>query len=134
MKKFLFILSLFLCANAYAQPTNYTNINGRYRWIAGVFDSTFTIPKGTTPSLRTGGWNSAGALFYNTSDSSVYMYTGTQWSKINYGYASTLKHEVKLAESINKGQAAYVSGANGTNMLVTKASYDAEATSSKTMG
>lgn len=45
MRKLLFILSLLVCANVYAQPTNYTNINGRYRWIAGVFDSTFHIPK-----------------------------------------------------------------------------------------
>ena len=86
MKKLLFILSLFLCANAYAQPSNYTNINGRYRWIAGAFDSTFHIPKGTSPSLRTGGWNSAGALYYKTTDSSVYTYTGTQWIKLR-GYS-----------------------------------------------
>jgi hypothetical protein len=62
-------------------PSNYTNINGRYRWIAGMFDSTFHIPKGTTPSLRTGGSTNAGGLFYNTADSSVYTYTGTQWIK-----------------------------------------------------
>lgn len=49
-------------------------------------------------------------------------------------YTSTVKHEVKLAENISIGQAAYVSSANGTNMLVSKASNDTEATSSKTMG
>jgi hypothetical protein len=41
---------------------------------------------------------------------------------------------VKLAEAINKGQAVYVSGANGTNILVSKASNTSEATSSKTLG
>jgi microcystin-dependent protein len=49
-------------------------------------------------------------------------------------FTSVLKHEVKLAESIAKGQAVYVSGANGTNILVSKASNATEATSSKTMG
>ena len=49
-------------------------------------------------------------------------------------YTSTVQHEVKLAENISKGQAAYVSSANGTNMLVSKASNATEATSSKTMG
>lgn len=63
-------------------PSNYTNINGRYRWIAGMFDSTFHIPKGSNPSLRTGGSTNAGALFYKTGDSSLYIYTGTQWLKI----------------------------------------------------
>jgi hypothetical protein len=77
--KFLVILMLVtLVGNAQA-PSNYTNINGRYRWIAGMFDSTFHIPKGTTPSLRTGGSTNAGALFYRTSDSTVRYWTGTQW-------------------------------------------------------
>jgi microcystin-dependent protein len=49
-------------------------------------------------------------------------------------FASTLKHEVKAGEAINKGQAVYVSSANGTNMIVSKASNASEATSSKVMG
>lgn len=48
--------------------------------------------------------------------------------------ASTLKHQVKLGEAINKGQAVYVSSADGTNMIVSKASNASEATSSKTLG
>ncbi len=67
------VLLLVVSQVAFAQaPSNYTNINGRYRWIAGMFDSTFHIPKGSTPSLRTGGSTNAGGLFYNTADSSVY--------------------------------------------------------------
>ena len=76
---FLLIISQVALGQA---PSNYTNINGRYRWIAGMFDSTFHIPKGTTPSLRTGGSTNAGALFYKTGDSSLYVYSGTQWLKI----------------------------------------------------
>ena len=72
---FLLIISQVALGQA---PSNYTNINGRYRWIAGMFDSTFHIPKGTTPSLRTGGSTNAGALFYKTGDSSLYVYSGTQ--------------------------------------------------------
>lgn len=50
------------------------------------------------------------------------------------GYTSTLKHDVRLNGSISKGQAVYVSSANGTNMVVSKASNASEATSSKTLG
>lgn len=50
------------------------------------------------------------------------------------GFVSTVKHEVKLGEAISKGQAVYVSTADGTNMIVSKASNASEATSSKTMG
>ena len=77
----LFALLLVTIVGMAQAPSNYTNINGRYRWIAGMFDSTFSIPKGTTPSLRTGGSSNPGAMFYRTTDSSLYLYTGTQWLK-----------------------------------------------------
>ena len=47
---------------------------------------------------------------------------------------SFVKHSVKYGIAINKGQAAYVSSSDGTNMIVTKADYSMESTSSKTMG
>jgi hypothetical protein len=47
---------------------------------------------------------------------------------------ATHKDTVKLSEAINKGQAVYISGANGTNILVSKASNTTEALSSKTLG
>jgi len=48
--------------------------------------------------------------------------------------ASKLQHDVRYAEQINKGQAVYVSSANGTNIIVSKADNSTESTSSKTMG
>ncbi len=79
MKQILKLVFLLVIGQtAFGQaPSNYTNINGRYRWIAGMFDSTFHIPKGSTPSLRTGGSTNSGGLFYNTSDSS-FKITGTE--------------------------------------------------------
>jgi hypothetical protein len=50
------------------------------------------------------------------------------------GYTSILKHEVKAGVALTKGQAVYVSSADGTNMIVSKASNASEQTSSKTMG
>jgi hypothetical protein len=50
------------------------------------------------------------------------------------GYTSTVKHEVRAAANLTKGQAVYVTGSNGTNMLVNAASNSAESTSSKTFG
>jgi hypothetical protein len=49
-------------------------------------------------------------------------------------YTSVLKHTVKAGQAINKGQAVYVSSADGTNMVVSKASNVSEELSSKTMG
>jgi hypothetical protein len=47
---------------------------------------------------------------------------------------SSVKHQVKAGVAINKGQAVYVTSADGTNMIVGLASNASEATSSKTMG
>ena len=52
----------------------------------------------------------------------------------NINTNATHKDTVKLSEAINKGQAVYISGANGTNILVSKASNTTEALSSKTLG
>jgi len=49
-------------------------------------------------------------------------------------YTSTVRHDVKYAVALTKGQAVYVSSADGTNMIVSKADYSVESTSSKTMG
>lgn len=49
-------------------------------------------------------------------------------------FTEVVKHEVKAGEAISIGQAVYVSSADGTNMIVSKASNATEATSSKTMG
>ena len=48
--------------------------------------------------------------------------------------SNQLSHEVKAGVAINKGQAVYVTSADGTNMIVGLASNASEATSSKTMG
>lgn len=49
-------------------------------------------------------------------------------------YTTDVRETVKAATSINKGQAVYVSGADGTNVIVSKASNSSEMTSSKTLG
>lgn len=50
------------------------------------------------------------------------------------GVASNVQHQVKAEVAINKGQAVYVTSADGTNMIVGLASNTSEETSSKTMG
>jgi hypothetical protein len=47
---------------------------------------------------------------------------------------AVVKHQVKLGQAVTKGQAVYISSANGTNMIASKASNASESTSSKTMG
>lgn len=59
------------------------------------------------------------------------------WQENYADWTSVVKHTVKnngLSGTITKGTAVYVTGSNGTNMLVGRASNLSEATSSKTMG
>jgi hypothetical protein len=60
--------------------------------------------------------------------------TGTQGEPGVSGTTAVLAHQVKAGEALTKGQAVYVSSADGTNMIVSKASNTMEITSSKTMG
>jgi hypothetical protein len=49
-------------------------------------------------------------------------------------FSNSIQHQVKAGVALTKGMAVYVSSANGTNMIVSKADYTTELTSSKTMG
>ena len=92
-------------------------------------------------------WFTANATFVLLAGQTVYLLqTGTykigdgitQLQNLSFlgtsSYTSVLKHTVKAGQAINKGQAVYVSSADGTNMIVSKASNVSEALSSKTMG
>jgi hypothetical protein len=87
-----------------------------------------TIPAGGLPSGGT-----AGQILTKV-DATDYNAT---WQENFADWTSVVKHTVKnngLSGTITKGTAVYVTGSNGTNMLVGRASNTSEATSSKTMG
>ena len=87
-----------------------------------------SITFATTGALPTGG--TVGQVLSKNSSTNY----DTSWVDTSTLNVSTVQHLVKLGESISKGQAVYVSSANGTNMIVSKASNASESTSSKTMG
>jgi hypothetical protein len=75
--------------------------------------------------------NSSGLVTYRTA---LELYNDLGIGSLPAGFTSTVKHAVKAGVALTKGQAVYVTGADGTNMIVGKASNASEATSSKTMG
>jgi len=93
----------------------------------------------TANSVADAGTNTDKFLVLNSSGLVTYRTAAELYADLGVGtssaaYTATLKHPVKAGEAINKGQAVYVSSADGTNMIVTKASNATEATSSKTLG
>ena len=87
MKIKILLVSVYtiLCGNLYSQiytpevPTSYGRKENRIKVVSHL-----GIPYGTTASLN-GGLIDPGAIYYQTSDSSLYSWTGTQWLKIGSG-------------------------------------------------
>ena len=126
MKRIILLLLLFsnyLTAQQW-QPTSI-----RQRFVNGI-----GIP---TRDTLPGALSDSSQLVLRPQDSIVYYKYKGYWRALGGGaaaFTSTLQHEVKAGEAITKGQAVYVTSADGTNMIVSKASNATEATSSKTLG
>lgn len=69
-----------------------------------------------------------------TLDGNNVVRSATSFVGISVDATSKVKHEVKAGVAVNKGQAVYVTSADGTNMIVGLASNTTDVTSSKTMG
>ena len=77
------------------------------------------------------GWTNAGQILGPTGPQGE---QGPQGEPGISGTTAVVSHEVKAGEALTKGQAIYISSADGTNMIVSKASNVSEETSSKTLG
>jgi hypothetical protein len=99
--------------------------------VTGIGDVTINSTGGAGGGLPVGG--TAGQILTKV-DATDYNAT---WQENYADWTSVVKHTVRnngLAGTITKGTAVYVTGSNGTNILVGRASNTSEATSSKTMG
>jgi hypothetical protein len=114
-----------------------------------TFNGKFDVPTGTNadyldgtgtptlfPSIPANGLPAGGTVGQILTKVDSVDYNAT-WQENFADWTSVVKHTVKnngLSGTITKGTAVYVTGSNGTNMLVGRASNDSELTSSKTMG
>lgn len=83
MKKLLIILLLFVSGHAISQgpPTgSYTNIAQRYNWLAGYFRA-LGLPVGCDTAFTTGQWRGAGAVYFDSCDVKLYVWTGIYWKE-----------------------------------------------------
>src|SRR6185369_16485665 len=82
MKKILILPFLFLIIKSFGQagtPPNYIKLNVRYDFLEGKFSKTVHIPAGgTTPTLY-GGWNGAGALYWDSVGKKLRVWNGSYW-------------------------------------------------------
>jgi hypothetical protein len=112
----------------------YTIFNNWYQWSGGKFNTNLNIPKVTATTGR-----DTGGIRYALADSSVYVWTGSQWRAVGGGGSDTatvVKAYVTNAEAvtITKGQVVYIFGASGDRASVKLAKNTSDTFSSKTLG
>jgi hypothetical protein len=99
----------------------------------------------TTAFVKAQGYLSSASSINDLSDvtistvttGQILQWSGTQWVNATLStvdYVSKVQHLVKCGVAVAKGQAVYVTSADGTNMIVGLASNASEATSSKVIG
>jgi hypothetical protein len=101
-------------------------VNWTPNYLTGITSSQVTTALGYTPVPTT--------RTLSINGTSYDLSANRAWTIDTVSYVSRVQHGVKAAVAINKGQAVYVTSADGTNMIVSLASNASEATSSKTMG
>lgn len=88
MYKFIFnILLICFAVIGKAQTIDgklYTPFNNYYQWIGGKFNNNLNIPKITAITGR-----DTGGIRYNIADSSVYVWTGSQWRGVGSSLDTT---------------------------------------------
>ena len=123
MARIILALCLLISSVVSAQP-GYTNINSRYKWIAGGFDSSLILPRynGVPSGLRSA-WNTDGQLAADTANNHLYVYSGGAWIRLaNYSDVSSYTFNNGLVH--NSGFVGLDS--NGVNPLTRNVLIDAD--------
>ena len=126
---------------AVATSGSYTDLSNKPTIPAAQVNSDWNATTGVAqilnkPTIPAGGLPAGGTTGQILTKVDATDYNAT-WQENYADWTSVVKHTVKnngLSGTITKGTAVYVTGSNGTNMLVGRASNASEATSSKTMG
>lgn len=89
MKQILIICCLLWGTAQAQQLPGYTDINARYRWLAGVFRA-LNLPAGNDTALQAGQTRQAGAVWVDTvgSNAGVYYWLFGKWNKVGVGLAN----------------------------------------------
>lgn len=126
MKRLIFLLLVLVCSVSYGQTYQSMPQAGYGPVKRMLFDSVVTLPMGIT-SLRniTGGRDTA-QIRYNKNDSSIYVYTGSQWVKSSGGstidttsLSNRINQKVNISDTANIWLSA-VSKPNDSSLSFTK--------------
>jgi hypothetical protein len=103
-KIYRFIFSaLLICASFAGKGQTvdgklYTIFNNWYQWSGGKFNTNLNIPKVTATTGR-----DTGAIRYALADSSMYIWTGSQWQKVGGSNLTFLNGLTKTGDNVKLG-------------------------------
>jgi hypothetical protein len=100
MKRLLFLLLVFVCSVSYGQTYQSMPQAGYGPVQRMLFDSVVTLPMGITRLRNISGGRDTAQIRYNKTDSSIYVYTGSQWVKSSGSGGSTID-TTSLSNRIN---------------------------------
>ena len=109
--KFIFS-ALLLCASFAGKGQTvdgklYTIFNNWYQWSGGKFNTNLNIPKVTATTGR-----DTGAIRYALADSSMYIWTGSQWRAVGGGSIPTLQQVTTAGNKTNVDSIIMYKGAD----------------------
>lgn len=99
MKRLIFLLLVLVCSVSYGQTYQSMPQAGYGPVQRMLFDSVVTLPMGIVRLRNINGGRDTAQIRYNKSDSSIYVYTGSQWVKSS-GSGSTID-TTSLSNRIN---------------------------------
>jgi hypothetical protein len=100
MKRLIFILLVLICSVSYGQVYQSMPQAGYGPVQRMLFDSVVTLPMGITRLRNISGGRDTAQIRYNKADSSIYVYTGSQWVKSSGSGGSTID-TTSLSNRIN---------------------------------
>jgi hypothetical protein len=117
MYRFIFS-ALLLCASFAGKGQTvdgklYTIFNNWYQWSGGKFNTNLNIPKVTATTGR-----DTGAIRYALADSSMYIWTGSQWRAVGGGSTPTLQQVTTAGNKTNLDSIIMYKGADNIIELV----------------
>lgn len=114
MKRLLFLLLVLVCSVSYGQTYQSMPQAGYGAVKRMLFDSVVTLPMGITSLRNISGGRDTAQIRYNKNDSSIYVYTGSQWVKSSGG--STIDTSNVFISAVSKANDSSLSFTKGTTV------------------
>lgn len=122
MKKLLFVPLFLFCLASLAQvttPPNYIKLNSRYDFIEGKFAKTLHFPAGSATPTLYGGWNGAGAPYWDSVGKKLRIWDGNYFRLYPDSIYNTVDSSIVVQYGTRKDTLKQKAGGGGGSGTIT---------------